>query len=146
MEDFYRKMMNHGFLISEVKSKYFLAKIETESDHRTVHHIYEAYPDLFEKPFDTYETAIETVKKLIGWKEPELAVVQRLDTSWKLEMMYRHKGLGTKFAELGELGASSYDTAVAEANKRAESYIAKSGLEDYVERFEVKVRPCQTRN
>lgn len=136
MEQLYREMMNQGFVIFQWNAKFVLEKINTPANQMTG----ESWM------FDSFEDALERVKGLISWKEPEqpkTANVQTKSTTWQMQMMYRHKGMGTKFVDLGELGAASFQTAMDEAKKRAESYIIHSDIEKDVTGFEVKVRPCQ---
>jgi hypothetical protein len=138
MEQLYRAMMNHGFIIFELNTKFVLEKIPTPISRTPI-------SGGKNWQFNSFDEAVDAVKRLIDWKEPVTADVQIGSTTWRMELMYRHKGLGIKFAELGELGSTSYETALAEANKRANSYIVNSGLEKDVIGFEVKVRPCTKR-
>ena len=137
--DIYKAMMNEGFIIFEYGPKFVLDKINTPANQTPISGG-ESWM------FDSFEDALERVKGLISWKEPEqpkTANVQTKSTTWQMQMMYRHKGMGTKFVDLGELGATSFQTAMDEAKKRAESYIIQSDIEKDVTGFEVKVRPCQ---
>jgi len=131
--------MNQGFVIFQWNAKFVLDKINTPANQMP-HSGGENWT------FDSFEQALERVKSLISWKEPEqpkTANVQTTSTTWQMQMMYRHKGMGTKFVDLGELGSTSFQTAMDEAKKRAESYIIQSDIEKDVLGFEVKVRPCQ---
>lgn len=139
--ELYREMMNNGFLIYEKNAKFVVYKMPTENDTRYFGEM---------EVYNSFETAMNEIKKMILWKEkkdnkPVAASVQTATTTWKMEMMYHHKGLGTKFADLGELGTTSYENANIEAKKRAQSYIDQSGLEKSIDGFEVRVRPCVSR-
>lgn len=137
--ELYREMMNQGFVIFESDTKFVLDKINTPAN-QTLISGGESWM------FDSFEDALKRVKVLISWKEPEqpkTANVQTALTTWQMHMMYHHKGMGTKFVDLGELGSISYQTAVDEAKKRADSYIVQSDLEKQIEGYEVKVRPRQ---
>ena len=126
-------MMNHGYLICE----------ETDSTFRVHRLIPDNKSELWDELFTSFEDAAAFVKKQIKWQEPTIQQHQDSSTHWNMEMMYRHKGLGARYANLGELGNTSYDAAVLEAKSRADSYIVQSGLEKEVEGFEVRVRPCR---
>ena len=145
MEELYRTMMNHGILIYERESKFVLHKLHISGIQNDTVINSNTPGTLDEIVFNTFEDALESAKKLIKWQEPTIQQHQDCATHWKMEMMYRHKGLGARYAELGELGNTSYDAAVQEANKRAESYISQSGLERDVEGFDIRVRPCRKR-
>ena len=135
--DLYREMMDNGFLIYQQESSYRLSKIPTKKNPS------EKLPRW---TFDSFEEALDEVKKLIDWKDQKVMEhVQDSSTHWHMELMYRHKGLGSKYASLGELGSTSYENACIEAKKRAEAYIAQSNLEDYVDGFDVRVRPFRSR-
>jgi len=138
MKELYREMMNQGFLIFEYDTKFVLDKINTPANQ---------LPLLINtSPFNSFDEALDAVKKMIDWKEDvqlaSTAPVQTSSTTWVMQMMYRHIGMGTKFVDLGELGSTSYQTALDEAHRRAESYIIQSNIEKDVLGFEVKVRPC----
>jgi len=137
--ELYRTIMNHGFLIYEDSTKFVLHKTPTP-----ISQMPRSGGENWE--FNSFDEALEAVKKMIGWKDEVPADTQSTTTSWRMEMMYRHNGLGVKFADLGELGPTSFDNAMNEAKTRAEAYIVKSGLEKSITGFEVKVRPCQKRN
>lgn len=137
--DIYRAMMNQGFIIFEYGPKFVLDKVNTPASQMPI-------SGGENWTFDSFEEALERVKEMISWKEPEqqkTVNVQTTSTTWQMQMMYRHKGMGTKFVDLGELGSTSFQTAMDEAKKRAESYILQSDIEKDVLGFEVKVRPIQ---
>ena len=143
--ELYRKLMNHGIIIYETEdSKFTVRKVPTANDRRnsTIYEC-ESVPITFH---DNYDDALTKAKQLIGWVEETPVHVQDASTSWKMEMSYRHKGLGQKYADLGEFPSSSYDAAVTEAKKRAEAYIVHGDMEKSVDGFEVRVRPCRKRS
>lgn len=150
--------MNRGFIITEIQDKFLLHKISTWSDIRPLRFENSEDENTFEELkhknctdgdigiFDNFDDALSTAKKLIGWQEESPVHVQDSSTSWKMELSYHHKLLGNKFADLGELGPTSYDTACDEAKKRADAYILHGDLEKSINGFETRVRPCRKRS
>ena len=134
--ELYRKLMNHGIIIYEnALGEFILDKRPTVCDEAVC-----------VGRFFNFDDALSECKRLINWVEETPVHVQDGSTVWKMEMAYRHKGLGQKYAELGEYPSASYDMAMAEANKRAEAYIIHADMEKSVDGFEVRVRPCRKRN
>lgn len=130
--DLYPTLMNRGVLIFESDAKFVLRKIPTPADPR----------DLKGTIHRSYGEALDDAKVLIEWEEGVLNH-QQADADWKMELMYRHTGLGAQFADLGEMASTSYEKAKAEAQRRGEAYIHQSSLEKHVVSFEVRVRPCR---
>jgi hypothetical protein len=111
----------------------------------------DTYTDIPEGVFDTsvkyfysYQDALDFCKEKIDWKEPTppaAQVTQDADSVFKMELMYRHRGLGMKFADLGELPNVEYEVAKEEARIRGEKYIKEFVGEKDVDGWEVKVQP-----
>jgi len=131
--DLYKAIMNHGFLIFEYNAKFVLNKIPTPTNQMSM-----SGEQNWE--FDSFDDALDCVKDLIKWKDP-----YNLIRLWETNMMFLH-ALGIKCVNLGNLEAVSYEQAMLEAKKCAESYIAKNDLEKFINGFEVKVRPCRNQN
>lgn len=135
----YKTLMNRGFLIYEHDAKFVLQKVATPTDTRTA--IIDAVqPDASRREFDSYDQAMQEAKTLINWQDKRTTVIQQANSSWFMQLMYRHKS-GPKFADLGEMGAVPYSVAVEEAEKRATRYIEESCAEEDIEGWDVRVRP-----
>jgi len=147
MEELYRTMMDHGFLIYAIHEKhqsgpiYMLEKHSTPTDHRKAISVEGTTPTAHRVKFASFDGALERAKELIDWKEPPgQAAVQTADSCWFMQLLYHHRS-GPKFIDLGEMGAVPYNVALEEAKTRAVRYIEESCEEEDVEGWDVKVRP-----
>jgi hypothetical protein len=148
MEDLLKEMMRCGLLIFDYDGtgpNFVLKKIPTPADKRPSI-IQEFGPDTSVEYFATYYEALEKAKSFIGWEEkPEekKIVSTHMDKHpWMIQLMYRHRGLGPQFEDLGMTKEGiSYDDALVEAKERAKAHI-DAYLEDVVEGWDVRIRPC----
>jgi len=139
MDDLLRDLMNCGFIIYKDDANFVLKKVATPSDPRV------AISDTVQSDtskivFDDYAEAIKKAKALsLVKKEDEMIVRDSSNSSiWKIQMMYQHRGLGTKFEDLGELPSVPYPEAVRIAKQRAQEFADYNTM---VESWDVKVFP-----
>jgi len=150
-----KELMNRGYLIFDssgpksTDQHFTVRKVSTPCDSLTYLDTYEDKPEgVFNtsvKYFDSYEQSLDFCKKEIDWKEespPEAQLIQQADSVFKMELMYRHRGLGLKFSDLGELANVEYAVAKEEARIRGEKFIKEIVGEKDVDGWEVKVQPC----
>ena len=150
MEALPRELMNRGFLIHQYEThppmsspmprpKFVLKKVRTPADDRPFD-LGDGDDTLIEY-FGSFEEALDKAKEMIDWKSKK-TVTASAEDGWMLELMYRHKGLGSKFVDLGEMGPSTYEIAVADAKLRATAHINEFLNEDDIEGWDVRIRPC----
>jgi len=150
-EKLFKELMNRGFLIHQYEShpplsspmdrpKFVLKKVRTPADDRPFD-LGDGDDTLIEY-FATFDEALDKAKELIDWEFKKTVTVLSAEHGWMLELMYCHKGLGSKFVDLGKMGPSTYDIAIAEAKLKATAHIAKHLEEGDIEGWDVKVRPC----
>lgn len=149
MEELLKELMDRGFLIYRYETdpplssamprpKFVLKKIRTPADDRPFD--LGDGDDVLVEYFASFEEALEKAKKMIDWEEIEVKKAV-MKNSWVMQLMFRHTGLGPQFADLGEVEGISFDEAVAEARKLAETHINKSLDEDKIDGWDVRVRP-----
>lgn len=139
MEELLRTLMNCGFLIFKDDTKFVLKKVSTPADPR------ESITDAVQSDtsritFDDYAAAVKAARALIDKDEDEMIVRDsQKDTLWKAQMRYKHRGLGVRFEDLGELPSVPYPEAVRLAGQRAQEF---ANMDEMVEEgWEVKVFP-----
>jgi len=140
-DNFFQHMMNRGFLIFEAGTKFVLTKLPTPADPRPAI-TDEVKANTSELEFDSWDAAVAKAKYLCQWQDQVNETIPHQNgTGWLMQMMYQHRGLGRKVAELGEVGPVSYDKAKAEAEERARRYVEDGFAEGEIERWEVRIRP-----
>lgn len=150
MEELLKALMDRGFLIYRYETdpppslamprpKFVLKKIRTPADSRPFD-LGDGDDTLIEY-FASFEEALDKAKKMIDWQPKKTVTGRSIEHGWMLELMYRHKGLGPKFVDLGEMKPSSYEIALADAKLRAVDHINEFLNEDNIEGWDVKIRP-----
>lgn len=136
-EDFYKHIMNRGFIVFESDSKFILSKFPTPADSRL-----SITDDIVHNSssieFQTWDEAIAKVKRLCNWKNPE-----QLNVVWEMQMMYQHYGLGAQMIDLGQISSVPFSVAMKEAKQKAVCVVEKDFKKGEIEKWEVRVRPCK---
>lgn len=134
-ENFYRQMMNRGFLIIETSGKFRLDKVPTPADLRPSITVKNDDKDgekfLSEIEFDSWEEA---------FSKAELICQEKLETNWSVQMMAGHK-LGVKIIDLEPVKAATWKEAKSKAEKLAVEHIENDFEKGSIETWEVKIKP-----
>jgi hypothetical protein len=132
-----KKLMNNGFLIYQQDAKFVLKKLPTPANPSLVL-TDDICDDCSEAEFDTFaEAALKADQMCMLGSSPAPYL------EWEAQVMYEHKGFGTRITNISNVLGHTPEEAREAARREFEKNMSDYVDEESVEKWDVRIRPAQ---